>query len=83
MGMSLRDKRLSGVTREMMHNWIKEWRKTPEAQEALENYLRDRLDEIEPGLADLEVDVSQRDDYDTDTVPFLQLIKDDLTSYGY
>jgi hypothetical protein len=82
MALSLRDPTISQVTREQMLNWLTEWRATQEVQDSLRQFLSEKLEEVEPGLSEQMVETSQRDDYADNEVPFVQLIMDDVASYG-
>jgi hypothetical protein len=70
------------VTREMMSEWLQEWEDLPSRRPAKRKFLADKLEEIEPGLSKATVDTSQRDDYKNDEVSLMDLIFDDLDSYG-
>jgi hypothetical protein len=67
----------------MVAGWIAEWEALPKrGRVPLEDYLREQLEGIEPGLADVMVDTSQRNDYPDQGTSLLQLLMDDLHTYG-
>lgn len=68
------------ITREMVAGWLADYEQTQKAQ-TLETYLKTRVGRLQ--LDDPMVDVSQRDDYTEPEVHVVQMILDDLPSYGY
>ena len=70
------------VTREMLHGWLQDWEALPSRRPAKKGYLKQRMDEVQPGLGDELVNVGQRSDIKGDTVPLIDLVMADIDSYG-
>lgn len=80
--MALGHRAYRTITREMVGGWVLTWKNTAQPKPTLRNYIRQQLEGIRTGLGDEDMDVSERDDYPDDTAPFIQIIMDEVKSFG-
>lgn len=80
--MALSHRRFRQITREMLYGWLQEYQALPAPKPTKRQFLIDKIEGVTPGLSDTAMDMSQRDDYEDDEVPFIRVVMDDLKSYG-
>ena len=74
---------LRHVTRDLLANWLADWKALPEDDRpSQQDYIMEQLEKIEPGLSTRLVDTSMRDDYPDAGTPLIRLIMDDIHTYA-
>lgn len=67
------------ITREMVYQWLQDWKATPQPKPTRKQYFKDQIDAL--NLEDPYVDVSERDDIPAHRIHIKDLLEMDIGSY--